>query len=161
MSNFISFFISLIARLFFKNLDILAGEKAAKTTILFFFFGFVVAYLLRWGWKCLVKKINEKLKTFRKTRRLAATKVPGGRFIGEVTQFFDKINVAVILVRRGKLKTGDKILIKSRDSVDFVQKITSLQINKKDVLLVKKGAEAGLKLDQPVKTGSKVYKLKR
>ncbi len=161
MSEFISFIIHLIVRLFFKDLELTQGLRAAKITIFFFFFGFLAAHLLRWGWRSLVKKINEKIREFKKTKRLAAAKVTGGRFVGEVTQFYDKINVGVILMRRGKLKTGDKILIKAKDGEELVQQVASLQIDKKDVPVVKRGAEAGIKLDAPVKTGARVYKLKR
>ena len=75
--------------------------------------------------------------------------------IGKVTHYYDKIGVAVVELNGGKLKVGDEIKFKKEDD-EFTQKIESLQIEHKNVDLVKKGDAFGLKTDKPVKVGTKV-----
>jgi translation elongation factor EF-1alpha len=83
------------------------------------------------------------------------TQLPKGKEIGKVTHFFDKIGVAVITVSAG-LKVGDTIVIAGHNQ-EFEQSVTSMQVEHESVEKAKKGDEVGLKVDQAVKEGDRVY----
>jgi len=76
--------------------------------------------------------------------------------IGEVTHYYNKIGVAVIKLTAGSLKVGQTIHIQGYSS-DFVQEVSSMQIQHQDIKEAKKSDEFGLKTDQPVREGDKVY----
>ena len=76
--------------------------------------------------------------------------------IGVVTNYFSHVGVAAIKLASG-LKTGDKIKIQGGES-DFEQKVGSMQIQGKDIAEAKKGDEIGLKVDEKVRKGYKVFK---
>lgn len=76
--------------------------------------------------------------------------------IGEVTHYYKKIGVAVVRLTSGGVKVGDSIHVQGH-TTDFVQEITSIQIDHKDVDGAKKGDEFGLKLSETVRDGDKVY----
>lgn len=78
--------------------------------------------------------------------------------IGEVTHYFSKINVIVLRVNGVPINIGDKINIKG-SSTDYIQKVSSLQIESIDVKSAKKGQLVGLKVLKPSQVGDKVYKL--
>ena len=82
-----------------------------------------------------------------------------GALIGEVTHFFNKIQVIVVKMTRDNLRVGDKIRIQGK-TTDFIQVVKSLQIESVDVKLVKKGQLVGLKVERLAKQGDRVYKLK-
>ena len=75
--------------------------------------------------------------------------------LGEVTHVFAKINVAVIKFSK-PVSEGDEIHIVGH-SDDFTQKVGSMQIDYKEVKKVKKGQEAGMKMDGKVHEGDKIY----
>lgn len=77
--------------------------------------------------------------------------------IGTVTHFYNKIGVAVVAPDKGSLSVGDRVRFK-HGTHEFDQTVESLQIDQQPVSMVKKGEEAGLKVDQPVKEGWEVYK---
>lgn len=85
--------------------------------------------------------------------------MPEEKEIGQVIHYYNKIGVAVIRLTTGGLKVGDSIHIQGHTS-DFVQDITSMQIEHKDVSQTKSGDEFGLKVDQSVRDGDKVYLVK-
>jgi len=76
--------------------------------------------------------------------------------IGEIVHYFGQISVGVIKITSGTLKVGDEIKIKGA-TTDLDQKVDSLQIDKKEVKSIKKGEEAGLKVDDRVREGDTVY----
>ncbi len=78
--------------------------------------------------------------------------------IGKVTHYYDKIKVAVIDVIGRPLKVGDSVKISGHDS-EFTQRITSLQVEHKQLDLVKPGESCGMVVDQPVKEGDVLYLL--
>jgi len=80
------------------------------------------------------------------------------KFIGEVTHYFTNIGVAVVEIKEGELKTGDKIHIKGATS-DFEQKVESMQIEHENVEKAKKGQMIGLKVEQQAREGDQVYKV--
>ncbi|MCG2691256.1 hypothetical protein L6272_00355 [Microgenomates group bacterium] len=75
--------------------------------------------------------------------------------IGEVIHFYDKILVAIVKLS-APLKTGDSIKFKHADS-EFTQTVESMELEHKKVDSAKKGAEIGLKVDQPVKKKTEVF----
>ena len=75
--------------------------------------------------------------------------------IGVVTHYFGKISVGIIKLK-GQIKVGDWIHIKGANS-DFIQVISSMQINHKNVSSAKKGDEIGVKVIQPVHESDKVF----
>lgn len=76
--------------------------------------------------------------------------------IGDVFHYYDKIGVAAIKLN-GELKIGDKIHIKGK-ATDFTQTVNSMQIEGKPVTSAKKGADVGLKVDNPVKAKDEILK---
>jgi putative protease len=80
-----------------------------------------------------------------------------GKLIGRVTHYFSNIEVAVIKLT-APLKKGDKIRIIGGQETDFDQKVGSMQVEHKEVKLAKKGVDVGLKVDEVVRDGYKVYK---
>ena len=77
--------------------------------------------------------------------------------IGVVTHYFGQPGVAVVKLNKGSsLNKGDKVQIKGH-SVDFTQKIGSLQIDHNDVSSVKGGDDFGIKVDQKVHEGDQLY----
>ncbi len=76
--------------------------------------------------------------------------------IGVISNYFDHVQAAAIKLK-APLKVGDTLHIKGGE-VDFEQKVDSMQINKKDVSKAKKGEEVGIKVEQKVRKGYKVFK---
>jgi len=77
--------------------------------------------------------------------------------IGKVTHYFGKINVAVVELS-DELKIGEKIHIVG-GTRDFTQMVNSMQIEHQPIKEAKKGDVIGLKVDQPVREGDKVFKV--
>ncbi|MGC8548026.1 MAG: translation elongation factor-like protein [Candidatus Micrarchaeia archaeon] len=77
--------------------------------------------------------------------------------VGEITHYFDKIGVAIVKVT-SSIKVGDRISIKGK-TTNFEQKVQSMQIEHVNVDEAGSGDEIGLKVDQQVREGDKVYKL--
>lgn len=76
--------------------------------------------------------------------------------IGKVTHYYDKLGVAIVTVLNQPLKAGDVVKVSGHDK-EFNQKISSLQIEHKQVDKVPVGETAGMKVDQPVKEGDVLY----
>jgi len=77
--------------------------------------------------------------------------------IGHVTHYFNKINVAVLSIK-DELKVGDTIHILGH-TTDFTQKVTSLQIEHKNVDSVKPSDDFAMKVIEPVREHDVVYKV--
>ena len=77
--------------------------------------------------------------------------------VGMVTHYFGNIGVAVIELS-DVLKTGEKIRIVGGVDTDFEQKVGSMEVEHEKVESAKKGDAIGLKVDQKVREGYKVYK---
>lgn len=78
-------------------------------------------------------------------------------YIGKVSHFYPKINVAVVELEN-TLKRGDKISIEGK-TTNFSQIVESIQIEHKDVNEAFKGQSIGLKVVDRVREGDKVYKI--
>lgn len=79
------------------------------------------------------------------------------QLIGKVSHYFSNIGVAVLDLS-GALSVGDTIRIVGGET-DFTQQVASMEIDHKKVDKAKKGDSAGLKVDQKVREGYKVYKV--
>jgi len=77
--------------------------------------------------------------------------------VGKITHFFDKISVAVIELT-AELKKGDMISIEGPQT-NIAQPVASMQIEKKEILVAKKGQSIGMKVNGPVKVNDVVYKV--
>ena len=80
-----------------------------------------------------------------------------GKLIGKVTHYFSKIGVAVIELS-DTLKVSDTIRIVGGQT-DFNQTIESMEIEHEKVQEAKAGDSVGLKVEQKVREGYKVYKV--
>lgn len=78
--------------------------------------------------------------------------------IGKVAHYYDKIGVAILDLTSDSLKVGQQIKFKKGEK-EFIQEVSSLQVDHKAVEEVKKGESFGLKVDQPVEEGTKVYSI--
>ena len=78
-----------------------------------------------------------------------------GKRIGEVTHYYDRINVAVIMLSH-VLKLGDQIHFLGHGS-DFLQEITSMELDHKKIESAEKNQEIALKVSKPVKKQTTVY----
>ena len=76
--------------------------------------------------------------------------------IGNVTNFYSKISVAVVQLT-APVNVGDKILIKG-DTTNFEQTIESMQIEHKNIPRAEAGQSIGLKVKDRVRPGDIVYK---
>jgi len=79
------------------------------------------------------------------------------KYIGKVSHFYPKISVAVIDLE-DSLKKGDKISIEGK-TTNFSQIVESMQIEHKDVEIANAGNSIGLKVNERVREGDKVYKI--
>ena len=77
--------------------------------------------------------------------------------IGEITHYFSHLGVGIFKFNR-TVKVGEKIHIKGATS-DFVQTLSSMQYDHKDIEAAKKGQEVGIKIDEKVREGDKVYEV--
>ena len=80
-----------------------------------------------------------------------------GTQIGQITHYFDHINVAALTLTE-PLRVGDTIHILGH-TTDFRQEVTSLQIDHQAVDEAKPGDDVGMKVIQKVHAHDKVFKL--
>ena len=78
--------------------------------------------------------------------------------IGEVIHYFSNISVAVMKLSAG-LSVGDTIRIVGGEGTDFNQTVDSMEVDHKKIEKAKKGDEVGLKVNEKVREGYKVYKV--
>jgi len=78
--------------------------------------------------------------------------------IGRVSSYFSHVGVAAIKLS-GSLKIGDKIRIKGA-TTDFEIPINSMQIERKDVKVAKKGDHIGIKVPDKVRPNDAVSLVK-
>lgn len=78
--------------------------------------------------------------------------------IGEVVHYFSNISVAVMKLSAG-LSIGDTIRIVGGEGTDFNQTVDSMEVDRKKIEKAKKGDEVGLKVNEKVREGYKVYKV--
>ncbi|MBM3251040.1 MAG: hypothetical protein FJZ07_02290 [Candidatus Nealsonbacteria bacterium] len=81
-----------------------------------------------------------------------------GKLIGRVVHYFSNIGVAVIELLF-PLSIGEKIRIIGGQDTDFNQTIKSMEVEHKKIKKAKKGDEVGVKIEERVREGYKVYKV--
>ncbi len=77
--------------------------------------------------------------------------------VGKVDRFFSKISVAAVTLV-GELKVGDVIEIGDEEEA-IRQKVSSMQIDRKDITEAGEGDDVGIKVNHVVRAGSNVYKM--
>ena len=78
-----------------------------------------------------------------------------GTRVGEVTHYFDRLGVATVLLSNS-LSKGDSVHFLGHGS-DFIQQVSSIQIEHETILAAKKGDEVAIKTDKPVKALTSVF----
>ena len=68
------------------------------------------------------------------------------QFIAKIKHYYPKIQVGLLKLNTGSLKTGDEIMIIGKTTGVLKHKIESMQINHKQISESKKGDEIGIKL---------------
>ena len=81
-----------------------------------------------------------------------------GELIGKISHYFSKIGVAVIKLSN-TLKAGDSIRVVGGEDTDFTQSVESMEVEHEKINKAGKGDSVGLKMEQKVREGYKVYKV--
>jgi len=105
-----------------------------------------------------VKKATKK-PAKKMAPKVAIKKEPEGKLIGRITHYFSNIEVAVIDLT-APLKIGDTIRIVGGQETDFEQEVKSMQIEHEEVKSGKKGDSVGMKINEKVHEGYRVFKVK-
>jgi len=79
-----------------------------------------------------------------------------GKLVGQISHYFPHVSAAVLKVIV-PLKIGDKIKVVAPNGQEFEQSIESMQIDRAEIAEAKPGDEIGLKVEQKVHEGCKVY----
>jgi translation elongation factor EF-1alpha len=77
--------------------------------------------------------------------------------VGRVTEYFDQIGVAVLMLKR-MLKVGDQIRIQGQ-GMDVTQQVTGLEIGHTSVLWAQPGDDVALAVTGPVNVHDRVYRV--
>jgi len=77
--------------------------------------------------------------------------------IGRVTHYYNHINVAVLKLDEN-LKLGDLIHVVGH-SINFIQRVTSMEVEHHTILWVKPGDEVAIKVIEPVHEHDVVYRV--
>ncbi len=111
-----------------------------------------------------IKKSAKKKPATKKTAKKIVRKVISknksseGKPVGRIIHYFSDISVAVVNLT-APIKIGDEIRIIGGKETDFEQKISSMQIEREGVKSAKKGDSVGMKVEQKVHEGYKVYRV--
>ena len=80
-----------------------------------------------------------------------------GTRVGEVTHFFNEINVAVVKLEEG-IALGDTLHFLGANT-DFRQEVASMQVEHEDIESASAGQEVAIKVDRRVRGGDSVFLL--
>lgn len=80
------------------------------------------------------------------------------RRIGWVTHYYNNIGVAVLDLQ-DTLEVGDQIHITGH-TTDFIQTVSSMEVGHEKVQAVAAGADVALKVDERVREGDAVYRVR-
>lgn len=80
-------------------------------------------------------------------------------YTGKVSNYFDRIGVAEVLIESGDLKVGDKILIIGQTTGACEATVKELRVDEINCETAGKGERCSLPLEEPVRRSDKVYKL--
>ncbi|MGH7268256.1 MAG: hypothetical protein ACREMB_25840 [Candidatus Rokuibacteriota bacterium] len=79
--------------------------------------------------------------------------------IGVVTDYLDRIGVAVLQLTDGDLRLGDRIRIAGR-ATELTQAVESLQIEHQPVEEALRGSEVAMKVQEPVRRHDQVFRVR-
>ena len=79
--------------------------------------------------------------------------------VGVVTDYLDRIGVAVIHLSDGELRVGGRVRIAGR-TTEFTQTVESLQIEHQPVAEASRGSEAAMKVQGPVRRHDQVFRVR-
>jgi putative protease len=77
--------------------------------------------------------------------------------IGRITHYYDHLNVAVLQLT-DRLKVGETIHVLGH-TTDFLQKVTSMEVDHRKVVVVEPGDDVALKVDEAVREHDMVYRV--
>jgi translation elongation factor EF-1alpha len=80
------------------------------------------------------------------------------QLIGTVTHFFPQPSVAIVQLTDGELQVGDQVHFMGH-TTDFVEKITSMEVEHAKVQRAGPGDEVGVLVTARVRPHDKVYKV--
>jgi putative protease len=80
-------------------------------------------------------------------------------YVGEVTKYYPKISVAEVKIINNPMKVGDTIHIIGKKTGVVRQQVQSMQVDGKNIETAERGIMVGLKTDEKVRVGDKVYVL--
>lgn len=75
--------------------------------------------------------------------------------IGVVTHYYDKIKVGIVKLEKD-LNVGSIVKFIG-NTTDFDQEVDDMQFDHKEITGAKKGQEVGIKVDEKVRKGDKMY----
>ena len=78
-------------------------------------------------------------------------------YVGEIIKFYPRISVAEVRVVDNPIKIGDTIHIIGKKTGLVRQKVKSMQVDRKDIQVAERGMTVGLKTEERVREGDKVY----
>ena len=81
-------------------------------------------------------------------------------YVGEIIKYYPKISVAELRVVDNPVSIGDTIHIIGKKTGLIRQTVRSMQVEKKDIQQADRGMVVGLKTDDKVRKGDKVYLIK-
>jgi len=93
---------------------------------------------------------------FSKTEHSSSTQKK--QFVGKITHYYPKLNVALLKINNGPLKINDNILIIGKTTGLIKSKVESMEIEHKKIKTAKKGKTIGLKLPL-CRKGDKLYRI--
>lgn len=81
-----------------------------------------------------------------------------GKLVGKIIHFYARISVAALKLS-DTLRVGETIRIAGKGSINFTQKVESMEIDHQKIEEAKPGDEIGLEVSQKAREGCCVYKL--
>jgi translation elongation factor EF-1alpha len=79
--------------------------------------------------------------------------------IGVVTDYLDRIGVAVIHLTDGDVHVGDRVRIVGR-AIEVTQAVESLEIEHQPVEEALRGSEVGMKVQEPVRRHDQILRVR-
>ncbi|WP_457625894.1 peptidase U32 family protein [Persephonella sp.] len=82
-------------------------------------------------------------------------------YVGQIIKYYPKISVAELKIVDNPVSIGDTIHIIGKKTGLIRQVVKSMQVEKKDIKTAERGMVVGLKTDDKVRVGDKVYLIKQ
>jgi len=78
-------------------------------------------------------------------------------YVGKVTNYFDKIGVAEVLIETGKLSVGDNVIINGPSTGSLERKVTEIRVDLKRVESASKGELCSIPVNEKLRRSDKLY----